>query len=62
MRLASNVVVHDPEVNPTRIDPGRLRVHGWPKEAVEQFENNLQAAEEIEQDALINLLIVDSKA
>jgi hypothetical protein len=62
MRLASNVVVHDPEVNPTRIDSDRLRTHGWPKAAVEQFESDLQVADEIEQDALINLLIVESKA
>jgi hypothetical protein len=61
MRLASNVVVHDPEVNPTRIDPDRLRTHGWSKEAVEQFESDLQVADEIEQEALINLIVVDSK-
>jgi hypothetical protein len=54
-------VVHDPEVNPTRIDPDRLRTHGWSKEAVEQFESDLQVADEIEQEALINLIVVDSK-
>ena len=60
MRLARNVVVHDPEVNPTRIDPNRLRTHGWPKEAVEQFENTLQAAD-LDEDALIRLLAAGSK-
>jgi hypothetical protein len=36
MRLAENVVVHDPEVNSGRIDSERLRAHGWSEEVVEQ--------------------------
>ena len=36
MRLADNIVVHDPEVSPGKINSTRLRAHGWSEEVVLQ--------------------------
>lgn len=36
MRLANNLVVHDPEVNLGKINSTRLRAHGWSEEVVLQ--------------------------
>ncbi|WP_158267986.1 hypothetical protein [Bradyrhizobium sp. MOS002] len=36
MRIANNVVVHNPETNLGKIDADRLRSHGWPDEVVQQ--------------------------
>ena len=44
MRLASNVVVHDPEVVHGRIESSRLRAHGWSEEVVQQLQDSSQTA------------------
>lgn len=36
MRIANNVVVHNPETSLGKIDADRLRSHGWPDEVVQQ--------------------------
>ncbi len=36
MRLAGNVFVHDPVVKLGRVEPDRLRAHGWSEDAVRQ--------------------------
>jgi hypothetical protein len=36
VRLADNVVVHDPEISLGRIDSDRLRAHGWSEEVVQR--------------------------
>lgn len=36
MRLADNIVVHDPEVSLGKINSTRLRAHGWSEEVVQQ--------------------------
>jgi hypothetical protein len=42
MRLASNVVAHEPEITIGRIEPDRLRFHGWSEEVVRQLERSKQ--------------------
>jgi hypothetical protein len=36
VRLADNIVVHDPEVNLGKINSTRLRAHGWSEDVVQQ--------------------------
>jgi hypothetical protein len=44
VRLANNLVVHDPEVNLGKINSTRLRAHGWSEEIVlQQLQLNEQA-------------------
>jgi hypothetical protein len=38
MNIAKNVVVHDPETDPTKINAQRLEAHGWPQGAVQYFQ------------------------
>jgi hypothetical protein len=41
MRLAPNVVVHDPETNFAKIDSERLRAHGWAEVVVGSMNNHM---------------------
>jgi hypothetical protein len=38
MRLASNVVAHEPETNPSKIDVERLRARGWPETLISRVQ------------------------
>ena len=38
MRLAANVVVHNPESKPGNIDSRRLVIHGWSEEVIPELE------------------------
>ncbi|MET4425079.1 hypothetical protein ABIB87_007506 [Bradyrhizobium sp. JR18.2] len=42
MRIANNVVVHNPETSLGKIDADRLRSHGWPDEVVQQQQQREQ--------------------
>ena len=42
MRLAANVVVHNPESRPGKIETSRLRAHGWSDEVVRILESGNQ--------------------
>lgn len=44
MRLADNVVVHNPETSLGRINADRLRAHGWPEEVVRQQQQREQSS------------------
>ena len=44
MRLADNVIVHNPETSVGKIDAERLRAHGWPEEAVQQQQQRQQSS------------------
>lgn len=47
MRVASNVVVHNPEADLGKIGADRLRAHGWPDEVVQQQQQREQASHDI---------------
>jgi hypothetical protein len=42
MRLAVNVVAHEPETTVGHIEPDRLRSDGWSEEVVQQLQRSLQ--------------------
>jgi hypothetical protein len=44
MRLADNVVVHNPETSLGKINADRLRAHGWPEEVVRQQQQREQSS------------------
>ena len=44
MRVASNVVVHNPETSLGKIDAVRLRSHGWSDEVVQQQQQREQSS------------------
>ncbi|MEH2489636.1 hypothetical protein [Bradyrhizobium sp. AZCC 2230] len=45
MRIADNVIVHDPETSLGKINADRLRAHGWPEEVVQQQQQREQSSQ-----------------
>ncbi|XSC48623.1 hypothetical protein ACF1BQ_045060 [Bradyrhizobium sp. RDT10] len=46
MRLANNVIVHNPETSLGKINADRLRAHGWPEEVVQQQQQREQSSQD----------------
>lgn len=46
MRLADNVVVHNPETSLGKINADRLRAHGWPEEVIQQQQQREQSLQD----------------
>jgi hypothetical protein len=44
MRIANNVVVHNPETSLGKINADRLNSHGWPEEVVQQQRRREQSS------------------
>ena len=45
MRMARNVVAHEPEPDPANVDPEQLRARGWPETLIKRIERNRRGSQ-----------------